>query len=158
MMRTRKRLNPRLVKINRTYTVEEIACLFGIHKNTVRVWLKSGLEPIDHRRPALILGAALADFLRAKRKQRKHPCQAGEMYCVRCRAPKQPAGNMAEYRPITDKLGNLMGICPACESMIFRRVSLAKLRDIQGFLEVTFTEAERQVNESFKTTVNSDFI
>lgn len=157
-MRTRQRPNPQRVKINRNYSVEEIACLFGIHKNTVRAWLKSGLEPIDHRRPALILGAALADFLRAKRKQRKRPCQAGEMYCVRCRAVKKPAGNMAEYRPITDKLGNLMGICPDCESMIFRRVSLAKLRDIQGLLEVTFTEVERQVNESFKTTVNSDFI
>ena len=35
--------NPRLVKIHRNYTVEEIATLFGIHKNTVRDWVKAGL-------------------------------------------------------------------------------------------------------------------
>jgi Homeodomain-like domain len=43
--------NPRLVKIHRNYSVEDIARLFGIHKNTVRNWLKQGLRPstIDGR-------------------------------------------------------------------------------------------------------------
>jgi hypothetical protein len=31
-----RRPNYRQVKIHRSHTVEEIACLFGIHKNTVR--------------------------------------------------------------------------------------------------------------------------
>jgi hypothetical protein len=51
-----KRLNPRRVKIHRTYTVNEAAMLFRVHKNTVCTWLKSGLRPIDSRRPILILG------------------------------------------------------------------------------------------------------
>ncbi len=33
--------NYRQVKIHRNYTVEEIARLFGIHKNTVRGWVKA---------------------------------------------------------------------------------------------------------------------
>src|SRR6516162_8070923 len=37
-----RRFNPRRVKIHRTYTVEEAARLFGVHKNTVRTWLKTG--------------------------------------------------------------------------------------------------------------------
>ncbi|MEO7863683.1 MAG: helix-turn-helix domain-containing protein, partial [Nitrospirales bacterium] len=41
-MRTRHP-NPRLVKIHRNYTVEEIANLFGIRRNTVREWVKRGL-------------------------------------------------------------------------------------------------------------------
>jgi hypothetical protein len=63
---------------------------------------------------------------------------------------------MAEYQPITGTFGNLVGICPDCEGMIFRRASFEKLTLIQGELSVTFTEAKRQVNESKQPTVNSD--
>ena len=89
--------NHRLVKIHRSYTVEEIARLFGIHKNTVRHWVKEGLATIDDKRPMLILGHVLAAFLQARRVKNKQTCKPGELYCVRCRAPRSPAGNMADY-------------------------------------------------------------
>jgi len=40
----------------RNYTVEEIAKLFGVHRNTVRQWVKQGLPTSDRKRPMLILG------------------------------------------------------------------------------------------------------
>ena len=120
----KRRPNPRLVKIHRSYTVEEIACLFGIHKNTVREWVKAGLPTCDRKRPMLVLGRELAAFLQVRRTKNKRPCQSGEIYCVRCRVTKLPAGEMAEYQPITQILGNLIGICPGCLSMIYRCVSL----------------------------------
>ncbi|MGA3083116.1 MAG: helix-turn-helix domain-containing protein [Terracidiphilus sp.] len=153
----KRRPNYRLVKIHRNYTVEEITRLFGTHKNTVRAWVKAGLPTCDGTRPMLILGCELAEYLKARRTKNKQPCQPGEIYCVRCRAPKQSAGEMAEYLPITATLGNLMGICPDCEGMIFRRTSLAKLAQIRGKLDITFAEAQRQVNESHQPTVNRDF-
>ena len=58
--------NHRLVKIHRNYAVEEIAKLFGIHKNTVRTWVKNGLSAIDEKRPMLILGHELVEFLKAR--------------------------------------------------------------------------------------------
>jgi hypothetical protein len=140
--------NYRLVKINLNYTVEEIARLFGAHKNTVRAWVKAGLPTSDSKRPTLILGPDLAAFLKERRTKHKHPCQPDEIYCVRCRAPKKPAGGMAEYQPITDSLGSLIGICPDCDGMIYRRASMAKLPAIQEKLAVTFAKAERQVNET----------
>jgi transposase-like protein len=69
--------NPRLVKIHRSYSVEEIAGLFGIHKNTIRAWLKQGLEPIDKSRPVLVHGKVLAAFLTARRAASKRPCPSG---------------------------------------------------------------------------------
>jgi Helix-turn-helix domain len=153
----KRRPNYRLVKIHRSYTMEEVARLLGTHKNTVRAWVKAGLPICDGKRPTLILGRELAGYLKARRTKNKRPCQPGEIYCVRCRAPKQPAGEMAEYQPITESQGNLIGICSDCEGMIFRRTSLAKLRQIRGKLDITFAGAQQQVNKSLQPTVNSDF-
>jgi hypothetical protein len=151
----KRRPNYRLVKIHRCYTVEEAARLLGTHKNTVRAWVRAGLPTCDSKRPTLILGRDLAAYLQARRTKNKRPCQPGEIYCVRCRAPKQPAGDMAEYQPITEQLGNLEGICPDCDLMIYRRASMAKLAEIRGKLDITFAEAQRQVNESEQPSVNS---
>ena len=129
--------NHRLAKIHRSYTVEEVASLLGKHRQTVREWIKRGLPTIDSQRPALILGRELSAFLQARRKKNRRSCQPGEIYCVRCRSPRTPAGDMAEYQPLTPALGNLVGICSICESLMYRRVNLAKLSQIRGKLDVS---------------------
>lgn len=149
--------NHRLVKIHRSYTVEEIAKLFGIHKNTVRRWVNDGLATSDDKRPILILGHVLVAFLQARRIKNKRPCKPGELYCVRCRAPKPPAGDMAEYFSITEKFGNLIGICPDCGAIMNRRVSLAKIGQVRGRMDISFPEALRQLYKSANPTLNSDF-
>lgn len=150
------RPNYRLVKIHRNYSVEQVAGLFHVHKNTVRMWKKTGLNPIDLRRPALFHGAELAEFIRQRRQSRKRPCAPGEMFCVRCRAPRKPAGNIADYIPLTVTYGNLEGICAECNTMMYRRASLARLTQFRGELEITFTEPGRRVTELDVPTVDSD--
>ncbi|MES9899203.1 MAG: helix-turn-helix domain-containing protein [Sedimenticola sp.] len=152
----KRRPNPRLAKIHRNYTAEEVATLFGIHKNTVRTWVKKGLPTTDDRRPMLILGRDLFEFLQARRVKNKCICKPGEIYCVRCRAPKSPAGDMADYESLTETQGNLIGICPNCNTMIYRRVSLAKLDQVRGQLDITMPQALQHINESAKLSENSD--
>lgn len=149
--------NHRLVKIHHSYTIQEIAKLFGTHENTVRRWIKSGLLTIrDHKRPKLILGSDLAAFLQARRIKNKRKCQPGEIYCVRCHEPQKPAGDMAECKVLTQTLGNLSGICPRCNFMIYRHVNLAKLDQVRGNLEVTMTQALQHLGESSGLSVNGD--
>jgi hypothetical protein len=64
---------------------------------------------------------------------------------------------MAEYRPGTATLGNLIGICPCCESMMFRRVNVAKLEQICGKLDIALPQAPLHIGESTELSVNSDF-
>jgi hypothetical protein len=149
--------NHRLVKINRSYTVEEIAKLFNTHKNTVRRWVKEGLATTDDKRPMLILGHVLMAFLQTRRTRNKQTCKSGEIYCVCCRAPRLPAGAMAEYRPVTEKFGNLTAICPDCHSIMNRRVSLAKIDQICVEMDISFPDAVQRLRESSQHTVNSDF-
>jgi Helix-turn-helix domain len=148
--------NHRRVKIHRSYTVEEVAELFDTHKNTVRSWIKAGLPTVDSKRPTLILGRDLAAFLQARRASKKQRCQPGELYCVRCRAPRPPAGDMADYQPVTEKFGNLTALCPDCECLMNRRVSLAGLRHVQVKMDIRFPQALRHISESNQPTVNSD--
>lgn len=153
----RKRLhNPNLAKIHRNYTVEEAAELYGVFKGTVRAWIKSGLPVLNDKRPMLILGSDLVAFHQSRRTKNKQQCKPGEMYCVRCRAPRKPAGDMADCRIITEKIGNLEAICPDCNKIMNRRVSLSKLKQVFGEITITLPQALQHINESNQPTVNSD--
>jgi len=148
--------NPRLVKIHRSYTVEEVAKLLGKHKNTVRNWIKDGLATIDEKRPMLILGHDLVEFIKKRRAENKQSCKPGQLYCVRCRVPKFPAGDFAEYSPVTEKFGNLIAICPDCDSIINRRVSLARIGEVCGNIDITFPKELQHIVKRTKPSVNSD--
>lgn len=152
-----KRLNPNLAKIHRNYTVEEIANLYSVHKNTVRSWVKAGLPTNDDKRPMLILGADLKNYLQSKRESNKRKCKPFEIYCVRCRTPQIPIGNMVDYEPSNERLGCLIGICPVCNGMINKYASTAKLKLIEDKLEITFTKSLKHINKSRSLPLNSDF-
>jgi len=157
--------NPQLVKIHRSYTVEEVARLLGKYKNTVRNWVKDGLATIDGKRPMLILGPDLVAFLQARRRKNKQSCKPGQLYCVRCRVPKFPEGNMADYEPVTEKIGNMIAICPDCDSIMNRWVSMARIAEVCGNariaevcgnIDITFSEEQRHIFKRAKPTENSD--
>ena len=152
----RRRPNPRHVKIHRSYTVEEAACLLGAHKNTIRHWLKSGLPAIDDRRPTLVHGRDLRAFLELRRRKAKRPCPPGHLYCLRCRSPKRPAGRMTDYLPMTPISGNLRAICPECEALMHRRIGIAQLDVVQADLDIAFPHGDPRIRESARSCVDCD--
>jgi hypothetical protein len=148
--------NPRLAKIHRNYSVDDVSRLFKIHKNTVRNWLKQGLEAIDNQRPTLIRGQELCRFLTERRARSKQTCGPGRIYCLPCRAPKVPAGMMAECVPTSNTNGNLHGICPDCNRIIYRRVNPQKLDTVRGDLDINVTRPRTRIGESGRPNVNCD--
>lgn len=132
--------NPRISKINRSYTVEEIADLYSVHKNTVNNWLKQGLEECGAGRPRLILGTALREFLERKRRKNKRPCKPGQIYCVACRIPVFPRDNRAYLESGKNVRARVVGQCPLCCHQIHRCVSLVRKSEWIGSLVLTNTQ------------------
>lgn len=126
----RRRASACGVKIHRSYTIAELATCCAVHRNTVRHWMKLGLEPLDSSRPLLLHGATVKAFLGKQRASRKRPCPPGMFYCLRCREPRKPALGMVDFVPITEHSGNLHGLCEVCETVIYRRARQADLTRI----------------------------
>lgn len=145
---SRSRLNPRLAKMHQSYSVDEIARLYGIHPNTVRSWLRSGtLVAIDGGRPVLIQGMALRVFLEARRTAAKRPCPTGTLYCLKCREPRPPALGMADYLAREAGAGNLRALCDDCGSTMHRRARLEAVSAVLPGIEVRVVEAEPRIAE-----------
>ena len=133
--------NPRSAKINRSYTVEEVADLYDIHRNTVRSWLKQGLSHCGEGHPKLILGSELRRYLEERKRKNKHPCKVGQIYCMRCRKSVPPKSNEAVLHVPDTGGATLQGICPNCSCKLFRKVSMPKLADWRGELSLTNMKA-----------------
>ena len=88
--------NPNRVKLNRSYTLEELVAVFGVHKNTVSSWVENGLPCLKERRPFLILGVEARIYLQKWRTVKKQQCKPDELFCMRCKTPKIAAENYVE--------------------------------------------------------------
>ena len=134
--------NWRRVKKHRTYTYEEAARALDLHKNTIRTWVRSeGLEALTDRRPHLILGVSLIAFLKRRRERNRTRLRIDEMFCFRCKVPRIPDGNLADCEVNERSSANLSGICPACSTMMFKRVSLKAIGILQSRLDVMIKQA-----------------
>lgn len=121
-----RRSNRRAIKLHRNYTVDDAARALGVAKGTVRRWIKNGLPAIIDRKPILILGGDLIDYLDSRASSRK-PCQLDECFCFSCREPRKPAFGMAEFIPITATGGNLRALCAECSTIMHKRVQRRRL-------------------------------
>ena len=151
-----KRINPRLIKLHRPYSVEESALALGAHKNTVRGWIKSGLPVVDKSRPVLMLGQDLRHFLEAKRKAAKRPCLPGMFYCFKCRQPMPPALGLVEYTSFNATTGNLIALCDSCGRVMYRRARLDALPSKMPNLDVQIREAQPRLIERSEPSLNCD--
>jgi hypothetical protein len=144
-MGKKRKIDARRIKLHRSYTLVEAALRLGVHKRTIENWIDKGLPCIAERRPYLILGFELRSFLEKRRSSRRQKCASGQLYCLKCRMPRNPAGWMLDYLPITLVSGNLQGICETCGSLIFRRVSLNKIRDVTAQCDVAFPQGQQRL-------------
>lgn len=150
------RINPRLAKLHRSFSVFELADLLGVHRNTVRQWIREGLPVLDGAKPILILGSDFQAWWGKRTKARKRPCQPGQMYCFKCREPKAPALGMVEYAATNAATGNLKAMCETCGTMMHRRTRLVDIAAQMPGLPVQITQAPSSIDAWAHPSPNCD--
>jgi hypothetical protein len=63
---------------------------------------------------------------------------------------------MTDYQPITERLGNLVALCPDCSCIMNRRISKPQLAEIGGRLDILFPQAREQVSKTRQPSLNRD--
>ena len=146
----------RSIKTHRSYDVEEAAIAAVVSVVTVRRWLKLGLPALYDQKPTLILGVELIAFLDQK-KANKPKCRLHECYCFKCRAPRSPAGRMADITPFNQASGNLSAICEVCGTMMHKRMAMRDLATLQRVLDVSIVRAAEHISECTNPPSNDHF-
>lgn len=150
------RINPRLAKLHRSFSVFELADLLGVHRNTVRQWIRGGLPVLDGAKPILIIGGEFQAWWAKRTKARKRPCEPGQMYCFKCREPKAPALGMVEYTPANPVTGNLKALCETCGTLMHRNTRQADIAARMPGLAVQITQAPSSIDARTHPSPNCD--
>lgn len=131
-----KRVSARRIRKHRQYTYEEAAEALGVTPHTLRAWRVQGLPVLTEKVPHLILGYALKEFVAQRTLKAKQPMQDHEVFCLRCKAPRNPFGMMADYMPVTPHSGRLLTFCGVCEVRCNRMVKAMDIDRLSRTLEI----------------------
>lgn len=134
------------IKLHRNYTVDEAARVMQVAEGTVRRWIKNGLPAITDRKPTLILGPDLIEFLDRRRGERRR-LRLHEFFCFTCKEPRMPAFSAVEVHG--DKSSsNLRAICGHCTGLMRKRFSWQSLDALRPLVEVTIKRADEDLGDS----------
>jgi len=149
MTRRNRRPDWRRIKTLRSYTIDEAAGALQVHPNAIRHWIKKfGLRISNDRRPHLIHGGDLVSFLKERRAAARRRCGPGQFFCLKCREPRAPAGRMVDYQPLTATRGTLIGMCPTCDKLLRRFVSVARLQAETRDLDLQITHLQVSLRDT----------
>ena len=116
------------VRSHRPYTIATLAALYDVDPATVRRWIKHGgldVAIICKKRPIVLQGSLVKAWMKARKTAKKQPCAPNEMYCVRCKAPRQIAPE--SFHIVQRDAANLTakGECVTCGAKLRRFGSVA---------------------------------
>jgi hypothetical protein len=133
------RLYPhRRIKYWLTYDIDDICATYhdrGSHPQTVRAWIKSGLKAIDNKKPTLVYGQDLINYLQMQNDKHKCPTAFDEMYCLKCK----DARNALHGRVRVEQRGHaimLSALCRTCRTLMFKGCKWEDLSAVQRTFNV----------------------
>lgn len=126
--------NTHRIKARRSYSITEMALLFGIDRKTCQHWIKGGLRPIEQgTSPLLVMGEELKKFLKERSKKRKCELKDEEFFCMKCHKAAIAEEGSEKIVKTGKKIGKAnkeqlkkIGVCAACGTKINRFLGVGK--------------------------------
>ncbi|WP_427451998.1 hypothetical protein [Litorimonas sp. WD9-15] len=116
------------VRSHRPYTIVTLAELLEVNPATIRRWINlHGLDVAitNTRRPIILNGAKIKDWMKARQVAKRKPCGPNEMYCVRCKVPRQIKGDTFHIIQRNASKLTVKGDCKTCGLTLQRFGSVA---------------------------------
>lgn len=132
-----KRPNPMRLRAARSYSVIELADALDVSVGTVRRYVRRGMPVMKAKRPALILGEDAKDFLTAMKNKAKRPLAPNELYCLTCKEPRRPFGDLVDLYCQEGRTARISGLCEVCENLCNRVVSEEQIAQLSEFFDVS---------------------
>lgn len=159
-MKKKRTYNTRLVKDNYSYSVEQIADLFGIEVATVRRWIKEeGLVRIPKTRPILIHSSALKSFLENRKTKRKKTCKPHEVLCFKCKTQRIPKQNSGKAENLPNGSVRFRAKCGACNTKVNKTIKGAdwvKNHPLFAYLQDASEQHKRKHSTPLKCQLQED--
>ena len=129
------------IKAARSYTIPEVAEVLGCTTRTVRSWAGMGLRVLTENRPFLIVGDDLKKFLAAKSASKKVKLAPNELFCLSCKAPRQPLGMMTDEIRQSANISRLVGLCQVCGGTCNRMIGTRALPEFARIFDIASKKA-----------------
>jgi len=140
-----KRLYPHnRVRYWYAYDLDDICALFSdsrLHKQTIRKWIKGGLNTIDKGKPVLIYGNDLIAYIKARNIKNKCSTDFDQLFCMKCQDARYIYQNMIKVDQNGSSL-KVSGLCRKCKAKMFQNYKLddfsqlRKIFTLVGVLEL----------------------
>lgn len=105
-----------------SYKIKEISDDLGISEKTCLRWIEKGLPIVPGgKKPILILGSDIKDFLRKKDSKKKIKLKRSEFYCLTCKA-----GRNAKRGSIKKLKNRKTAVCRVCNGKMSRTIQLSQ--------------------------------
>lgn len=127
MKRKTRTYSPHALKVNYSYSLEQITDLYNVDIATVRRWIRvDGLKRIPGVRPYLVHSSDLKVFLVLRKKARQHKCALHEAYCLSCRIPRAPKILTGLVERLPNGTTRFKARCAICGSKMFKIIGREK--------------------------------
>ncbi len=152
-----KYYNYTLIESNRSYSTEKIQTLLKIHPQTIREWINHNKLDCVSKKPILIHGTVLKEFIKNRNEKHKKILNFNEMKCLKCKSISIPKDKYVSI--YYNKNGSIraVGICSNCNnefSKLYKKNVIEELKN-SFFVKPTESTLYNTPHTSSKTNVNN---
>lgn len=112
------RINRQKICGSMSYTIKEMSDCLGINGKTCLRWIANGLPIVPcGKKPILMLGSDIKDFLRKKDSKKKTKLKRNEFYCLTCKTARN-----AKRGSIKKLQKQKKAVCRVCNGRMSRTI------------------------------------